>query len=253
MTSQTDINKLVSDLVCINPNQRISSANALRGINQPILLNILVYANKTYKQFCKIQSNYNNQIKLNPYGKVSWVIGYQIGERMVNNAFKSNINRLQYEWQAAIDGAKLYITISCDSVNDGIIELIRTIVQTKNVEYEQQAHFIIHYCGPQIIEPLIELAMNEDEIIRGAAVLFLSIQKDVRSYEPIKRALNDKSPFVRNAAATAIKNLGLDLGNKEVYIEKETIREIVKIPCKYCGTLMENTSRFCPSCGASLT
>ena len=33
--------------------------------------------------------------------------------------------------------------------------------------------------------------------------------------------------------------------------EKETIiKEIVIIPCKYCGALMPQTSTFCPSCSA---
>ena len=33
---------------------------------------------------------------------------------------------------------------------------------------------------------------------------------------------------------------------------KETIKEIVKIPCSYCGTLVEQLSSFCTSCGAPL-
>ena len=37
-----------------------------------------------------------------------------------------------------------------------------------------------------------------------------------------------------------------------VYREKETIREIVRRPCPYCGTLVENTATFCPSCGARI-
>jgi len=33
--------------------------------------------------------------------------------------------------------------------------------------------------------------------------------------------------------------------------EKETIlREVVMIPCKYCGGLMPQTSVYCPNCGA---
>ena len=32
-------------------------------------------------------------------------------------------------------------------------------------------------------------------------------------------------------------------------LERETIKEIVKIPCKYCGTMIENTCAKCPSCG----
>jgi len=36
--------------------------------------------------------------------------------------------------------------------------------------------------------------------------------------------------------------------------EKEVIqREIVKVPCRFCGTLNElATTRFCPSCGAAV-
>ncbi len=34
--------------------------------------------------------------------------------------------------------------------------------------------------------------------------------------------------------------------------EREVIREIVKIPCEHCRTLVEITSTRCPSCGAPL-
>lgn len=35
--------------------------------------------------------------------------------------------------------------------------------------------------------------------------------------------------------------------------EKEIIREVVMIPCKYCGTLMDQTATACPNCGAKRT
>ena len=35
--------------------------------------------------------------------------------------------------------------------------------------------------------------------------------------------------------------------------EKEIIREVVMIPCKYCGTLMPQTATACPNCGATRT
>lgn len=35
--------------------------------------------------------------------------------------------------------------------------------------------------------------------------------------------------------------------------EKEIIREVVMIPCKYCGTLMPQTDTACPNCGAKRT
>jgi hypothetical protein len=39
---------------------------------------------------------------------------------------------------------------------------------------------------------------------------------------------------------------------EKIIHEKETIREIVKIPCAYCGTLIEITAAKCPNCGAPL-
>jgi hypothetical protein len=41
-------------------------------------------------------------------------------------------------------------------------------------------------------------------------------------------------------------------GQNQVIREKETIKEIVKIPCKYCGTLVEITATRCSSCAAPL-
>lgn len=40
----------------------------------------------------------------------------------------------------------------------------------------------------------------------------------------------------------------------ETIKEKQVIqREIVKVPCKFCGNLNElATTRFCPSCGAAV-
>jgi sporulation-control protein spo0M len=35
--------------------------------------------------------------------------------------------------------------------------------------------------------------------------------------------------------------------------EKEIIREVVMIPCKYCGALMPQTDTVCPNCGAKRT
>ena len=33
-------------------------------------------------------------------------------------------------------------------------------------------------------------------------------------------------------------------------IEKETIKEIVMVPCVYCGSLNPQTALFCSTCGA---
>jgi len=36
----------------------------------------------------------------------------------------------------------------------------------------------------------------------------------------------------------------------EKVIEKEIIKEIVMVPCVYCGSLMPQTALFCSTCGA---
>jgi zinc-ribbon domain len=33
-------------------------------------------------------------------------------------------------------------------------------------------------------------------------------------------------------------------------VEKEVIKEIVMIPCQYCGSLIPQTALFCSNCGA---
>jgi Ca2+/Na+ antiporter len=42
-------------------------------------------------------------------------------------------------------------------------------------------------------------------------------------------------------------------GPTTIIREREVIREIVMLPCKYCGALMPQTSVFCPHCGARRT
>lgn len=36
-------------------------------------------------------------------------------------------------------------------------------------------------------------------------------------------------------------------------VREVVIKEVVRIPCKYCGSLVENTARKCLDCGAPLT
>lgn len=42
-------------------------------------------------------------------------------------------------------------------------------------------------------------------------------------------------------------------GASPVIREREVIREVVMIPCKYCGALMPQTETACPHCGAKRT
>ncbi len=33
-------------------------------------------------------------------------------------------------------------------------------------------------------------------------------------------------------------------------VQQIVIKETVKVPCRYCGTLMDSTATVCPQCGA---
>jgi hypothetical protein len=39
---------------------------------------------------------------------------------------------------------------------------------------------------------------------------------------------------------------------RDTVIVKEVVKEIVKIRCKFCGTLVENTVSICPNCGGAM-
>ncbi len=41
--------------------------------------------------------------------------------------------------------------------------------------------------------------------------------------------------------------------NEKQEVTREVIREVVMIPCKYCGALFQQTETFCPHCGARRT
>jgi len=38
--------------------------------------------------------------------------------------------------------------------------------------------------------------------------------------------------------------------NQDEKVIKETVKEIVMVPCVYCGSLMPQTALFCSTCGA---
>lgn len=45
-----------------------------------------------------------------------------------------------------------------------------------------------------------------------------------------------------------------ELAMERINIEKERARkEIIMIPCKYCGGVMPQDATFCPNCGAKRT
>jgi hypothetical protein len=87
-------------------------------------------------------------------------------------------------------------------------------------------------------------------ITTGYNLLKKYTTKDVSSLTPLQNAGPTVSqPVIQAQAAQASAPVA---PVEKIIHEKETIREIVKIPCAYCGTLMEITASKCPNCGAPL-
>ncbi|MDH5375083.1 MAG: zinc ribbon domain-containing protein [Candidatus Bathyarchaeota archaeon] len=79
-----------------------------------------------------------------------------------------------------------------------------------------------------------------DLISWGSAIMGLSILITVAGV--VVRAI-EKTPSPQLISSTS--------QHSAVTKEKETIvKEVVMIPCKYCGGLMPQTSIYCPHCGA---
>jgi MFS family permease len=91
------------------------------------------------------------------------------------------------------------------------------------------------YPGDSVIIPLI-LVVWIMLIVIGAVMSPVGATLMRRSMNPE----DFKWPILNTSAMS---------GGHVIY-EKETIKEVVKIPCSYCGTLVENTATKCPSCGA---
>lgn len=49
---------------------------------------------------------------------------------------------------------------------------------------------------------------------------------------------------------STVRGTEANASNTQVVREKEIIKEVVMIPCPYCGALMPQTSLFCGNCGA---
>lgn len=62
-------------------------------------------------------------------------------------------------------------------------------------------------------------------------------------------AVDGRPDVVSNAADLQV----VPPSAQPVIKEKEVVREVVMIPCKYCGALMDQLATVCPNCGAKRT
>lgn len=108
---------------------------------------------------------------------------------------------------------------------------------------------LVKKCGPVLFDSLVDLLKSESSDIRLRAVVSLDIFKDENAVEPLEQPLNDDNEAVREAAATALRNIA-ETGLIVIDRENDKDRVVVTFPCEHCGVPVECGSMYCPSCGA---
>jgi hypothetical protein len=72
-----------------------------------------------------------------------------------------------------------------------------------------------------------------------------------KNYKAEKLVLRIK--YINQRLKEIMKNVDVSESPiREVYKEMQIIKEIVRIPCKFCGTYVDHTETKCPGCGGSL-
>jgi HEAT repeat protein len=182
-------------------------------------------------------------LRANELNKEATIVGYQLNP----DTFKDFITDLA-EFEKGMDDL-------VKNVFNGIAKTKKLPELALFYEYSrskdgvlQRAAYSVNSNDPGTVEYYIAQLKNKDADVRQYAVYMLRKFGDIRAIEPLMDLLKDENIEVRNAAAGALKKFNV----QAIPREREIIREIVKIPCKYCGTLVENTAQKCPSCGAPL-
>jgi hypothetical protein len=55
---------------------------------------------------------------------------------------------------------------------------------------------------------------------------------------------------IRRKPTPPIASIPPPTSSPVVIREREVIKEVVMVPCRYCGGLMPQATTFCPNCGA---
>ncbi|HXW67577.1 MAG TPA: hypothetical protein VEL82_06875 [Thermoplasmata archaeon] len=85
-------------------------------------------------------------------------------------------------------------------------------------------------------------------IVVGGIVIALSRRRSARANLP----RHPTTPMPGTMPAYAPPPVHLIPGDQPA-VQQVVIRETVKVPCRYCGTLMDSTATVCPRCGAPRT
>ena len=82
------------------------------------------------------------------------------------------------------------------------------------------------------------------------AVVVLVLARRGRAHPPLPRHPTTPAPGTMPPYSPAPLHL---IPSDQPTVQQVVIRETVKVPCPYCGTLMDSTATVCPRCGAPRT
>lgn len=96
---------------------------------------------------------------------------------------------------------------------------------------------------------IIEMEYQERGLFKKGYI-FIKSEKTNFSLQGNTETMKELTKLLQNKLETRKFEEKPTVIIKEKGIEKEIRKEVVMVPCKYCGGLMPQTSTFCPNCGA---
>jgi hypothetical protein len=132
---------------------------------------------------------------------------------------------------------------SCDS------PIVLTTERLMILGWAQHGSSLVSRDLDSISEPRVEFLGSDSS---GPNFVLHVAGRSIGFYGDQARAARDEIAYARE------RRLGLHPGANSngssrpvsVVKEREVIREVVRIPCRHCGILVDNTATKCPSCGA---
>jgi len=262
-----DIPRLVHFLRSPRPEVRVEAASAIEARGVSALEPLLVYLPEAGKYRINALRNTGKSLDVHVerIGQELWIL-IDVGPQ----AIPSLVNSLS---TAKNDLNHVTRVLLKSFGSDAVMPLASALNSPDTIVKATAASILGELMDSRAIDPLIAAVRDPDKIVRLEAVRALDKFDDPRAIEALKTARKDSSWEVQAAAAKALGDFSSDLtgldGQTDVplsnnfpmdfsmpqtdggtIIEREVVREIVKVPCKYCGTLVEITKSSCQSCGA---
>jgi len=107
------------------------------------------------------------------------------------------------------------------------------------------------------ISEIVEIAYKEKGIFKKGH-MYIKSEKGNLEFKGKTEIVKEITKLLQNKLETRKLKEEKPMPSVQVNVQspalqKEVHKEVVMIPCKYCGGLMPQTSTFCPSCGARRT